>query len=276
MPKGVTWIRKGAVSVDPDARTVELDDGATVEYEYLVMCPGIQLDWAKATGLSDALVCDGVSSNYEYQLAPRDLEVRPRAGQGTAVFTMSGGPIKCAGAPQKIAYLAADHWREQVVLRDIDVHLVLPTPGMFGVPEFSKVIEGVAARYGIHVHFQSEMSSVNTDAKEVTVVDHTAGDTTSTLSCDVLHAVPPQSAPDWVKKTALADPNNPVGYVEIDKHPMRHTRYPNVFALGDAGSSPNSKTGAALRKQAPVVAQNLRDVMAGRRRRATAATRPAR
>lgn len=264
MPQGVTWIRKGAVSVDPDARSVELDDGSSVEYEYLVMCPGIQLDWAKVTGLSDALGRDGVSSNYEYQLAPATWKFIRELRKGTAVFTMPGGPIKCAGAPQKIAYLAADHWREQGVLRDIDVHLVLPTPGMFGVPEFAKVLEGVAARYGIQVHFQSEMTSVNAGAKEITVVDHAAGDTTSTLSYDVLHAVPPQSAPDWVKKSALADPNNPAGYVEIDKHTLQHTRYPNVFALGDAGSSPNSKTGAAIRKQAPVVARNLRDVMAGR------------
>jgi len=62
----------------------------------------------------------------------------------------------------------------------------------------------------------------------------------------------------------LADPANPAGYVEIDKHSMQHARYANVFALGDAGSSPNSKTGAAIRKQAPVVAANLASVMAGR------------
>ncbi|MBC3193428.1 NAD(P)/FAD-dependent oxidoreductase [Pseudonocardia sp. C8] len=264
MPKGVTWIRKAAVSVDPDARTVDLVDGTSVEYSYLVMCPGIQLDWAKVTGLSDALGRDGVSSNYRYELAPATWSFVRELRRGSAVFTMPSGPIKCAGAPQKIAYLAADHWRQQGVLRDIDVHLVLPTPGMFGVPEFAAVLERVANRYGIHVHFQSEMTSVDTAKKEIAVVDHAAGDATTTLSYDVLHAVPPQSAPDWVKKTALADPNSPAGYVEIDKHTMQHTRYPNVFALGDAGSSPNSKTGAAIRKQAPVVVENLRAVMAGR------------
>ena len=251
------------MSVDPDARSVELDDGSSVEYEYLVMCPGIQLDWAKVTGLSDALGRDGVSSNYTYELAPATWSFVRELRRGTAVFTMPAGPIKCAGAPQKIAYLAADYWRQQGVLRDIDIHLVLPTPGMFGVPEFAKILEGVASRYGITVHFQSEMTSVNTDQREITVVDHADDDATTTLPYDVLHAVPPQSAPDWVKKTALADPNSPAGYVEIDKHSMQHTRYPNVFALGDAGSSPNSKTGAAIRKQAPVVAENLRAVMAG-------------
>ena len=72
-----------------------------------------------------------------------------------------------------------------------------------------------------------------------------------------MHVVPPQSAPDWIKASPLADPDNPGGYVQIDENTMRHTRYDTVFALGDAGSSPNSTTGAAIRKQAPVVVENL-------------------
>ncbi len=70
------------------------------------------------------------------------------------------------------------------------------------------------------------------------------------LPYDVLHAVPRQSAPDWIKTSPLST-GDAMGYVDIDKHTMQHVRYPNVFSLGDAGSSPNSKTGAAIRKQAP-------------------------
>ncbi len=205
-----------------------------------------------------------MSSNYLYELAPATWKFIRELRSGTALFTMPARPIKCAGAPQKIAYLAADYWRQQGVLNKIDVDLVLPTPAMFGVKEFSQVLDGVARRYGINVHLQSEAVSVNPDAREVTIVDHGHDDAETVLGYDMMHMVPPQSAPDWVKKTSLADPTGPAGYVEIDKHTMRHTRYPEVFALGDAGSSPNSKTGAAIRKQAPVVVANLLDVMAGR------------
>ncbi|MGB9282259.1 MAG: FAD/NAD(P)-binding oxidoreductase [Pseudonocardiaceae bacterium] len=263
MPHGVAWLQQAVETVDPEAREVTLDDGSIVGYDYLVMCPGIQLDWSKIVGLGQTLGREGVSSNYGYELAPAMWKFIRDTRSGTAVFTMPAGPIKCAGAPQKIAYLAADYWREQGVLNKIDIHLVLPTPGMFGVKEFSNILVGVARRYGITVHFQSEAVQVNPDAREVTVADR-ANCTETALPYDVLHVVPPQSAPDWVKKTALADPASPAGYVEIDKHTMQHTRYPNVFALGDAGSSPNSKTGAAIRKQAPVVARNLLDVMAER------------
>ncbi|MDN5856445.1 MAG: NAD(P)/FAD-dependent oxidoreductase [Actinomycetia bacterium] len=262
MPKGVTWIQQAAAEIDPDSREITLDDGGTVGYDYLVVCPGIQLDWAKITGLSSTLGRDGVSSNYLYELAPAMWNFIRNTRSGTAVFGMPAGPIKCAGAPQKIAYLAADYWRQQGVLKNIDIHLVLPTPGMFGVKEFSDVLVDVARRYGITVHFESEVTEVRPDTREAVVTDKKNG-TTLSLPYDVMHLVPPQSAPDWIKKGPLADPNNAAGYVEIDKHTMQHARYANVFSLGDAGSSPNSKTGAAIRKQAPVVAKNLVSVMNG-------------
>ena len=263
MPKGVTWIPEAAAEIDPDAQEVTLAGGTTVHYDYLVVCPGIQLDWSRINGLGETLGRDGVSSNYLYELAPATWRFIRETRSGTAVFGMPAGPIKCAGAPQKIAYLAADYWREQGVLDNIDIHLVLPTPGMFGVKEFSEVLVEVAKRYGITVHFGSEITDVHAAGHEA-VVTTVAEKTTTTLPYSFMHLVPPQSAPDWIKKSALADPANPAGYVEIDKHTMRHNRYPNVFALGDAGSSPNSKTGAAIRKQAPVVAANLTSVMAGR------------
>ncbi|MDN5932143.1 MAG: NAD(P)/FAD-dependent oxidoreductase [Pseudonocardia sp.] len=262
LPKGATWIQQAAAEIDPDGREITLDDGGVVGYDYLVVCPGIQLDWDKIKGLPATLGRDGVSSNYLYELAPATWNFVRNTRSGTAVFGMPAGPIKCAGAPQKIAYLAADYWRQQGVLRNIDVHLVLPTPAMFGVKEFSDVLVGVARRYGITVHFESEVTEVLPDRREVTVTSK-KDDTTQTLPYSVMHLVPPQSAPDWIKKGPLADAGNPFGYIEIDKHTMQHSRYPNVFSLGDAGSSPNSKTGAAVRKQAPVVVENLLAAMRG-------------
>jgi sulfide:quinone oxidoreductase len=265
MPKGVDWIKSAATGVDPDTQVVNLSDGAKVGYQFLVMAPGIQLDWHKIEGARDLVGTNGVSSNYEYELAPKTWDFIQDTRSGTAVFGMPSGPIKCAGAPQKIAYLACDYWRTAGVLDQIDVHLVLPTPGMFGVPVFARELEKVVKRYGITVHFESEIVEVDADSRKATVVGvaRRAGES-STLPFDMMHLVPPQSAPDWVKQSSLADPDNPAGYVHVDKHTMQHPTYSNVFALGDAGSSPNSKTGAAIRKQAPVVAENLQAVMHGK------------
>jgi len=221
-----------------------------------VVCPGIQLDWNRTEGLEDTLGKDGVSSNYRFDLAPRTWDFIRGTRSGTAVFMMPSGPIKCAGAPQKIAYLASDYWRKQGVLGDIDVHLVVPTPRLFGIPAIADNLDGIVADYGITLHTNSEVTSVDAAARKVAVTSVGEGGTDTTLSYDVLHAVPRQSAPDWIKSSPLStgDAN---GYVDVDKHTMQHVRYSNVFGLGDAGSTPNSKTGAAIRKQAPVVADNI-------------------
>lgn len=264
MPEGVSWIRQAATGIDPDAGEVELSDGSRVGYDVGVICPGIQLDWGRVGGLSEAMTSPAVSSNYGYDTAPKTWELVRSFTEGTAVFTMPSGPIKCAGAPQKIAYLACDWWRRQGVLERIRRVLVLPTPTMFGVKEFSDVLEQVAARYGIEVHCSSEVVEVDPEGRTVTVVDHAKADSKTKIDYDLLHAVPPQSAPDWIKQSPVAAADTPAGWVEVDKGTHQHMRYPNLFSLGDAGSTPNSKTGAAIRKQAPVVAANVVATLEGK------------
>lgn len=261
MPKKATWIKDAANAFDPANNAVHTAGGATVTYDALVVCPGIQLDWDKIPGVSETLGENGVSSNYLPDLAPKTWEFVQATKSGTAVFTMPSGPIKCAGAPQKIAYLACDYWREQGVLDAIDVHLVLATPAMFGVKAFSNELDKVVADYGINVHFKAELESLDSAAKKATFKSLDEAGEGFTLPYDMLHVVPPQSAPDWVKQSPLAQ-DTPLGYVDVDKHTHQHVKYPNVFSLGDAGSTPNSKTGAAIRKQAPVVAANVKRQLA--------------
>ncbi|MGB5756733.1 MAG: FAD/NAD(P)-binding oxidoreductase [Acidimicrobiales bacterium] len=262
MPKGVRWIKESAGSFDPENNVVETSGGTRLEYDVLIVCPGIQLDWDKIPGVSEAVGKNGVSSNYEYRLAPKTWEFIQQTKSGTAVFTMPSGPIKCGGAPQKIAYLACDRWRQAGLLDKIDVHLVLPTPGMFGVKEFSDALDAVVADYGIKVHFESELVSVDPDRRRAAFKSMNDGEAGFELDYDMMHVVPPQSAPNWVKSSPLST-DQPTGYVDVDKHTLQHLRYPNVFALGDAGSTPNSKTGAAIRKQVPVVTANVLNQLNG-------------
>ena len=256
MPQGVAWVKDSVSEIDPDTRSVALASGGAVSYDHLVVCPGIQLDWDRVPGMAEAVATPSASSNYDYELAPKTWKLIKGMRQGTAVFTMPSGPIKCAGAPQKIAYLAADYWQQQGVLDAIRVVLVLPTPGMFGVDVFAKELDMVAKRYGIEVHFSSEVTDIDPAAQTVTITDNSA-QSSEQLDYTMLHVVPPQSAPDWIKHSPIAKADDPNGYVDIDPHTLQHVRWPEIFSLGDAGSSPNSKTGAAIRKQAPVVVENL-------------------
>lgn len=256
MPKGVTWIKDSVVSVDPEARTVTCASGKTIGYDRLVVAAGIQINWNGIPGMAEAMGHDGMSSNYRYDLAPVTWKNVQKTKEGTAIFHMPMGPIKCAGAPQKIAYLACDYWREQGNLDKIRKIMVLPTPGMFGVKVWSDVLVDVAARYGIEVRFQSEITKVDPEAHTVTIKSNETGEE-ETIHYDFAHMVPPQSAPDWIRNSPLADLENPFGYMGVNKHTLQHNVYPEIFGLGDCTTTPNSKTGAAIRKQAPVLVENL-------------------
>ncbi|MEV4492555.1 FAD/NAD(P)-binding oxidoreductase [Micromonospora coxensis] len=263
VPKGVRWIRDRAVAVDPADRTVSLAGGDVLGYDQLVVAPGLQLDFDAVPGLAESVGRDAVSSNYRYDLAPRTWEFIQRVRGGTAIFTMPPGPIKCGGAPQKIAYLAADWWRRQGLLDRIRVILVLPTPTIFSQPDWAKSLEKVAAGYGIELRYESELVEVAGADRRAVIRDNRTG-ATETVDYDLLHAVPPQKAPDWLAGSPLADPASPFGYLEADRHTLRSPRWPEVFTLGDVANLPTSKTGAAIRKQAPVVVANLLAARDGR------------
>ncbi|HWH62785.1 MAG TPA: FAD/NAD(P)-binding oxidoreductase, partial [Ginsengibacter sp.] len=83
-----------------------------------------------------------------------------------------------------------------------------------------------------------------------------------TIDFDMIHVTPPQSAPDFIRNSALA---NAAGWVDVNKHTLQHIKYSNIFSLGDASSLPTSKTGAAIRKQAPVLVANLLALMDGKK-----------
>lgn len=256
MPNGVTWIRDAATDVDTDANTVTLGSGSTVSYGQLVVCPGLQYDWDAVPGLADAVHSQHGASHYEFELAPKAWTLLSGLTSGTAVFTMPAGPIKCGGAAQKPMYLACDYWREQGVLDNIRVVMVQPYPTVFGVPEIDRELDRKIAEYGIELRTNSELVAVDAGSRKATIRDISTG-TDENLHYDVINAVPPQSAPDWLKATDLPAPGDEGGFVEVDRQTLRHIRFHNVWSLGDAAGTTNSKSGGALRKQTMVLAKNL-------------------
>ena len=55
-----------------------------------------------------------------------------------------------------------------------------------------------------------------------------------------------------------------VGWVSVDQQTTQHTKYPNVFSIGDGSSLPTSKTAAAISAQAPVLVSNLVSLIEGK------------
>ncbi len=263
VPKGVTLIADAAKEFRPGENAVVLASGDIVTYDYLVACPGVALDWEKIEGLPAALGKNGVCSNYSVDHAEYTWRCIQNLKAGAKpYFTQPPMPFKCPGAPQKIAYLAADYLRRKGMLKGCDVQFFTATPAIFGVPFFAKALNAVAKRYDIPVNLSHNLVAVDGEKRKATfeiVADDRKG-VRITVDFDMLHVTPPQSPPAFVKESPLA---NEGGWIDVDQNTMRHTTYANVFALGDACSTPNSKTAAAVRKQSPVVVRNILRAMKG-------------
>ena len=258
IPAGVRWIKGAVASFQPERDQVTLEDGSAVGYRALVVAPGNTLDWAVVDGLPATLGKNGVTSNYSYQTAPYTWELVQNLKGGVALFTQPPLPIKCAGAPQKAMYLSCDHWQRAGVLKDIDVRFHNAGAVLFGVKEFVPPLMEYVDRYGAHLQFESTLIAVNGPDRTATFRE-TSGEVTK--SFDMIHVTPPQKAPAFLANSPLA---NEAGYVDVDPASLQHVRHANVFGLGDGGSTPNAKTMAAARKQAPVVAANLIAVLSGK------------
>ncbi len=261
IPPGAEWIRDAVVSFDPDKNAVVTKRGKIVGYDALVVAPGIQLDWDKIPGLKEGLGTNGICSNYGYEKAEYTWEVLRNLKGGRAIFTQPNTPVKCGGAPQKIMYLTADHLRRSGYLEDTDIQFMSPGTVVFGVPEFEKTLKKVIARYGITFNTRHELVELRPEQKEAIIRIRNEQDEIledKAYPFDMIHVVPPQSAPDFIKESPLA---NAEGWVDVNHSSLQHNRYPNVFSLGDAAGTPNAKTGAAVRKQAPIVVDHLLQVL---------------
>ena len=256
IPRGAHWIKAAVAAFEPERNAVVLDGCRVVRYRQLVVCPGLKLDWHAIDGLAETLGHNGVTSNYLYHLAPYTWELVQGLRGGRALFTQPPMPIKCAGAPQKAMYLAADHWRRNGRLDKVDIGFFNAGAALFGVPDYVPALMEYVEAYGIDLNFNHALTAIDGPGRVATFT-RTAADGTKELvqkPFDMIHVVPPQKAPDFIRVSPLADA---AGWVDIDPATMRHKRYPNVFAMGDAGNTPNAKTAAAARAQAPVVAHNL-------------------
>ncbi len=253
IPLGVDWIRNRVSEFLPDQNAVKLSSGTILRYDDLVVALGIQLNWGAVKGLKETLGENGVSSNYSFDTVSRTWDMLNAFDGGNAIFTFPATPIKCAGAPQKIMYLAEEHFRRKGIRNESKVKYMSATPSIFGVPKYRVALERIVAERDIETHYKQNLVEVRARSREAVFNDVESGDET-VVGYDFMHVTPPQGPPDVVKNSALA---NDAGWVDVDDHTLQHRRYPNVWSSGDCSSLPVSKTGAAIRKQVPVLVDNL-------------------
>jgi sulfide:quinone oxidoreductase len=262
IPSRAKWIQDKVLTFQPDQNVVTLSQGFMLSYDYLIVAPGIQLNWNEVKGLTESLGKNNVCSNYSFQTAPYTFECIKNFKGGKAIFHSPHTMVKCGGAPHKIMYMAADYWRKHGILSASDIQYWSGGTRLFAVEKYEKTLLSVCQKADIKLHFREKLVEIDGSGKRAKFIGIGADnkDQETWVDFEMIHVTPPQSAPDFIQQSPLA---NPAGWVDVDKNTLQHLRYPNVFSIGDASSLPTSKTGAAIRKQAPVLVANLLAVLNG-------------
>jgi sulfide:quinone oxidoreductase len=253
IPKRVHWIKDAVAEFEPDKNMIRTREGKIITYDWLVVAAGLQINWDKIPGLKEGVTKNGVCSNYSYETVDSTWQNIKNFKGGTAIFTMPSGAVKCGGAPQKIMYLAEETFRRNGVRKGSTVMFTSTLPNIFAVDRYRKTLEEIIQRKQIVCHFREELIEIFGDRREAVFRNLDSGETIS-RSYDMLHVTPPMGPPTFIAKSSLADKD---GWVDVDRATLQHKKFPNVFSIGDCSNLPTSKTGAAIRKQAPVLVGNL-------------------
>jgi sulfide:quinone oxidoreductase len=260
IPRGVDWIKDAVVSFDPSSSSVTTRAGQKIHYKYLVVSPGMEIFWDKIQGLKENLGLNGVCSNYSYESVESTWKEIHQFKGGRAIFTFPNTPIKCGGAPQKIMYLAEDYFRKMHIRNECEVLFASAGTQIFGVKKYAEKLAAIVQKRDIHTLFKHNLFALDGEKREAHFRNVETQEE-KILKYDMIHVTPPMGAPAFIRNSPLADKD---GWISVDKFSLQHTQYPNIFGLGDASSLPTSRTGAAIRKQAPTLVENLLSLSQGK------------
>lgn len=251
----------------PEQNFLSLGNGDKLGYEQLIVAPGIGVDTKSIKGLPEALANPDslVSSIYTYDTCGKVFPTIQKLHKGAAIFTQPAGVLKCAGAPQKIMWLALDYWKRAGLYdpqnpssSPVQISFATGLPVMFGVPKYSQKLNEMREERGVEGLFQHDLVAIEGNTATFALPE---GKDQVKKHFDLLHVVPKMGPHSFVKNSPLA---NAAGFVDVDDGTTQHKKYANVWSLGDASSLPTSKTAAAITAETPVLVQNLLTVMDGK------------
>lgn len=263
LPDNVNWIQDKVCGFNPKDNSVTVSNGDTIVYDYMVVSVGLQLDFDRIAGLKEGLGEEhgGVCTNYSSQYVNKTFRVLQGFDGGNAIFTFPNTPIKCAGAPQKIMYIADDYLRRNGKRDGANIVYKTSLPTIFGVEKYARKLQEICDERNIAVDTRQNLIRIDPTKKRATFECLDDPNKTVSVEYAMLHVTPPMSPPNVLMKSSLS---NSAGYLDVDPYTLRHNVYGNIFGIGDCTSCPTSKTAAAVAAQSTVVLKNMLNVMNGK------------
>jgi sulfide:quinone oxidoreductase len=240
-----------AVRVDTCARTVVMESGATIPYDYLVLSTGSRI-------VPDEIP-NFVEEAQHFYSAAAALQLRQALDAftgGRIVVGIASMPYKCPPAPLEVAFLIESELRERGLREKSDVHFCSPIGRAFTIESVSAMATPILEQKGIELHTFFNVEAIDPERKVITSLEG------EELGYDLLILVPPHRGQQFLIDSQLAPA--PGGWLPTDRHTLRVEGQHNIWALGDATDLPLSKAGSTAHFEAPVVAEGIVAALVGR------------
>ena len=261
VPGGVELVEERVVEFDPEGNKVVTESGKPYPYDFLIVATGLKLDYEAIPGMDvEQIGNNGLGSIYH---SPAKAEATWRAMSnfadtgGVGVFQRPGTEMKCAGAPLKYTFITDDYLRRRGNRGKAEMIYNAHNKALFSVPIVHEKVRMLFEERGVKVNYERVLESIDL-GKKLAVFKTPIGPVE--LQYDFINVIPPMRAPDSVRNSPLPWQEGgwaKDGWIEVEKHNLRHKRYDNVFAVGDVAGVPKGKTAASVKWQVPVAVDHL-------------------
>ena len=262
-PLGLRWVGDRVTAFEPDRNRLITGAGERIEYDYLVVALGVETDFESVEGFAEAMESPHAANIYNLESSRKFRELARAFTHGKAVFTFPRGYVKCGGAPQKITWLSEDLWRSAGHRENIDVHFHTAQHSLFpAVPAIDAVVTPMMEARGLNNHYKQVLRAIDVSTRTAIFEEEKEDGTAREIRrrYDLLHPMPSFRTPRALRHSPLTS-EGLGGQAEVDRYTLRHPRFANVFGVGDCAATGAAKTAATIRKQAPVIVQNIFDAV---------------
>jgi sulfide:quinone oxidoreductase len=273
--KGIEYDPRGAKRVFPAENRVELNDGASVAYDYLVIATGPKLAFDEVEGLGP----NGHTQSVCH------IDHAAAAGKRWDAFVKDPGPVvvgavqgaSCFGPAYEFAFIMDTDLRRRRIRDRVPMTFVTSEPyighlGLGGVGDSKGMLESLLRERHIKWITNAKVTRVEADRMHVTEHDEDGKPKKEhVLPFSYSMMLPAFKGVDAV--FGIEGLTNPRGFILIDAF-QRNPKYPNIYAVGvcvaippvEATPVPTGapKTGYMIESMVTATAFNIRDALDGR------------
>ncbi len=253
---GVNVVNALASGVDAAAKIVTLEDGSILEYDKLVLAPGIDFKWGEIEGYDEAAA---EIMPHAYKAGPQTMLLKDKvdtmAEGGTFVMVAPPNPYRCPPGPYERVCMIAKRFKEInptakiMILDPKEKHSKQALFQEAWDTYYDGMIEWVPGDFG------GKVMSVDVSGMTITTED------SEVVKADAANIIPPQKAGMIASAAGATDDT---GWCPIDAKTMASTIVDDVYVVGDAcipGDMP--KSGFSANSQAKVCAMAVRNALTG-------------